>query len=233
MPWPALIISLPLLGLYYWGISQAMVQRTLSAKDINHGRWGNLFAASLNFAVFFIMVLPGVAGRVIFPGLEKADMIYPKMVFELLPVGLIGVVLAGLLAAMASTLSAILNSASTLFTMDIVTKVKPGITSRQQVIAGNIAGVAIITISALWAPQIGKFDSIVKYFQELLSYMTPPVVAVFLLGVFWKRANRHGAFAGLLSGFIAAAVLLMLGDKSPSGRNTLSLCGTGYVFHSL
>jgi SSS family solute:Na+ symporter len=102
--------------------------------------------------------------------------------------------------------------------MDIVTKLKPDISGRQQVIAGNIAGVVIISIAALWAPQIGKFDSIVKYFQELLSYMTPPVVAVFVLGIFWRRANRHGAFAGLISGFVLAVVLLLLGDRSPLQR---------------
>lgn len=215
VPWPALIISLPLLGFYFWGISQAMVQRTLSAKSISHGRWGNLFAGFLNFAIFFVMILPGIAGRSIFPDLEKGDMIYPKLVFELLPKGLIGLVLAGLIAAMASTLSSILNSASTLFTMDIMPRIKPDLSSKQKVIVGNVAGLVLITISALWAPQIGKFDSIVKYFQELLSYLTPPIVAVFVLGVFWKRATRHGAFAGLISGFLIAVVLLILNDHSP------------------
>jgi SSS family solute:Na+ symporter len=215
VPWPTLIISLPLLGFYFWGISQAMVQRTLSAKSINHGRWGNLFAAFLNFAIFFVMILPGIAGRSIFPDLEKADMIYPKLVFELLPKGLIGLVLAGLIAAMASTLSSILNSASTLFTMDIMSGIRPNMSSKQKVVIGNIAGLVIITISALWAPQIAKFDSMVKYFQELLSYLTPPIVATFVLGVFWKRATRHGAFAGLMSGFLIAAILLILNDHSP------------------
>jgi len=215
VPWPTLIISIPLLGFYFWGISQAMVQRTLSAKSINHGRWGNLFAGFLNFAIFFVMILPGIAGRSIFPDLEKGDMIYPTLVFELLPKGLIELVLAGLIAAMASTLSSILNSASTLFTMDLMPRIRPGLTSKQKVLIGNIAGLVIISISALWAPQIEKFDSIVKYFQELLSFLTPPIVATFILGVFWKRATRHGAFAGLMSGFLIAAILLILNDHSP------------------
>lgn len=85
VPWPALIITLPLLGFYYWGTSQAMVQRTLSARNINHGRWGNLFAASLNFVIFFVMVLPGLSGRALFPHLAKPDQVYPKLVFEILP----------------------------------------------------------------------------------------------------------------------------------------------------
>jgi SSS family solute:Na+ symporter len=124
-------------------------------------------------------------------------------------------VLAGLIAAMSSTLSSILNSASTLFTMDIMPRIKHNLSGKQKVLVGNIAGLVIITISALWAPQIEKYDSIVKYFQELLSYLTPPIVAAFVLGVFWKRATRQGAFAGLMSGFIIAAILLILNDHSP------------------
>lgn len=208
VPWPALIISLPLLGFYFWGASQTMVQRTLSAKSIQHGRWGNLFVAFLNFVIFFIMILPGIAGRTIFPDLENANRIYPKLVFELLPTGILGLVLAGFLAAMTSTLAAILNSASTLFTMDFASKLKSDLTGKQKVIVGNIAGIVFITISALWAPNIGKYDSIVKYFQELLSYLVPPIVAIFVFGIFWKRINKHGAFAGLIIGLLQAILFI-------------------------
>ncbi len=212
VPWPALIITLPLLGFYYWGTSQAMVQRTLSAKNINHGRWGNLFAASLNFVIFFVMVIPGLSGRVLFPNLDKPDQIYPKMVFEILPPGLTGLVVTGFLAALTAALASTLNSGATIFTMDIARKMKPNLTSKQQVVVGNIAGLVIICIAALWAPQIQKFDSVVKYFQELLSFIVPPVVAVFVLGLFWKRASGTGAFAGLMSG-LGMAVLLALDRK--------------------
>lgn len=215
VPWPTLFITLPLLGFYFWGLSQAMVQRTLSARDINHGRWGNLFAASLNFVIFFIMVLPGLAGRVLFPNLEKADQVYPKLVFEILPPGVSGLVVIGFIAAMASTLASILNSAQTLVTMDIVAKLRPNMDSKSQVRAGNIAGFVIIIIAALWAPKIQQFDSVVKYFQQLLSYMAPPVVAVFLAGLFWRRASATGAFAGLLSGLGIAVALLLFLKKTP------------------
>ena len=208
VPWPTLFISLPLLGFYYWGLSQAMVQRTLSARNTDHGRWGNLFAGGLNFVVFFLMVLPGIAGRVLYPHLEKGDQIYPKLVFEMLPSGLKGLVLIGFIAAMTSVLTSTLNSAQTLLTMDILNKLRPGMSSRQQVVVGSISGLLIITIAALWAPQIQKFDSIIKYFQQLLAYMCPPVVAVFLCGLFWKRATASGAFAGLLSGLVIALSLL-------------------------
>jgi len=215
VPWPTLFISLPLLGFYFWGLSQAMVQRTLSARNVNHGRWGNLFAASLNFAIFFIMVLPGLAGRVLFPNLEKADQVYPKLVFEILPPGITGIVVIGFVAAMTSTLSSILNSAQTLVTMDFVAKVRPNLPPRSQVRAGQVAGFIIILIAALWAPQIQNFDSVVKYFQQLLSYTAPPVVAVFLTGLFWKRATPTAAFAGLLSGLGLAVLLLLFIKQTP------------------
>ncbi|HEY1787986.1 MAG TPA: sodium/solute symporter [Verrucomicrobiae bacterium] len=208
VPWPAIFISLPLLGFYYWGLSQAMVQRTLSARNVEHGRWGNLFAGGLNFAVFFLMVLPGIAGRVLYPHLEKGDQIYPKLVFEMLPVGIKGLVLIGFVAAMMSVLTSTLNSAQTLLTMDILSKLRPGMNSRQHVVAGSISGLIIITIAAFWAPEIQKFDSIIKYFQQLLAYMCPPVVSVFLLGLFWKRATASGAFIGLISGLVIAIGLL-------------------------
>lgn len=215
VPWPALLISVPLLGFYFWGLSQAMVQRTLSARNIDHGRWGNLFAAGLHFLVFFVMVLPGIAGRKLYPDLETASQIYPTMVFGLLPPGVLGLVVIGFLAAMISTLSSILNSAQTLVTMDMIAKIKPQWQGRKLVVAGNAAGLVLIAISASWAPQIQHFDSVVKYFQQLLSYMAPPVVAVFLAGLFWKRASGTGAISALLSGFVVALLLLRFIGATP------------------
>lgn len=210
VPWPALFISVPLLGFYFWGLSQAMVQRTLSARDIDHGRFGNLFAGVLHFLVFFVMVLPGLAGRAIYPDLEQSSEIYPKMVFGLLPPGVLGLVVIGFLAAMVSTLSSILNSTQTLVTMDMIARVRPDWQGRKLVVAGNIAGLIIISVAAAWAPQIQQYDSVIKYFQKLLSYMAPPVVAVFLAGLFWKRASPGGSFAALLSGFTVALAALFL-----------------------
>ena len=215
VPWPTLIITLPLLGFYFWCTSQAMVQRTLSARSVNEARWGNLFAGLLNFAVFFVMVLPGVAGRVLYPGLEKGDLIYPKLVFELMPPGIKGVVVVGFVAAMISTLSSILNSAATLVTMDFVRKLRPDLTSRGQVIAGNVAGFVIAIIAALWAPEVQKFESVVKYFQQFLGYLAPPIVAVFLFGLFWPRATGSGAFAALIAGLAMAGWMIGSGGRLP------------------
>lgn len=215
VPWPALLISLPLLGFYFWGLSQAMVQRTLSAKNLDHGRWGNILAAALSFVVFFVMVLPGLAGRALYPDLKHANEVYPTMVFDLLPQGLMGLVVIGFLAAMVSTLSAILNSAQTLVTMDIIGKLRPGMSGKRLVMTGNIAGLAIMITAALWAPQIQHFGSVVKYFQELLSCIAPPVVAVFMLGLFWRRATATAAFAALLTGLVLALPMILLIDRTP------------------
>ena len=176
---------------------------------------GNLFAAGLHFLVFFVMVLPGIAGRKLHPELENASEIYPTLVFGLLPQGLLGLVVIGFLAAMISTLSSILNSTQTLVTMDMIAKIRPQWQGRKLVVAGNIAGVALIAISASWAPQIQHFDSVVKYFQQLLSYMAPPVVAVFLVGLFWKRASATGAITALLTGFLVALLLLRFIGATP------------------
>ena len=186
-----------------------MVQRTLSARNAAHGRWGNLLAGGLNFVIFFLMVLPGIAGRVLYPNLEKGDQVYPKLVFDMLPPGILGLVLIGFIAAMTSVLTSTLNSAQTLVTMDLVSKLRPGMTGKQQVFAGSVAGIIIISIAAFWSPHIQQFDSIVKYFQQLMSYICPPVVAVFVCGLFWKRASATGAFVGLLSGLVIAVGLIV------------------------
>ena len=156
-----------------------------------------------------IIAIPGVVARHLFPGLERPDMVYPTMVLRLMPVGLLGVMLAALVSALTSTLSAILNSTSTLFTMDFYAKLRPNSSSRGLVRVGRLTSCVIIIIAALWAPQIGRFGSLLKYYQEMLSYIAPPVVATFLLGVFSRRVNAQGAFIGLVSGLVMAIVILI------------------------
>ncbi|NET31940.1 MAG: sodium/solute symporter [Cyanothece sp. SIO1E1] len=210
VPWTGLITGVPILGFYFWANNQFMVQRTLSAKNLNHGRWGSLFAGFLKLPVLFIMVLPGAMALAmpeeIFPHLDNPDLVYPALVFNLLPTVLKGLVLAGLLAAMSSSISATLNSASTLITMDFISKIKPDMTSKQLVRAGQLATVVLVVLAALWAPRIKEFDSLFKYLQQVLAYIAPPVVAAFFLGLFWKRANGHGAFYG----FVVSALLAIL-----------------------
>lgn len=207
-PWLGLIVGMPILGIYFWANNQTLVQRVLSSKTIDEGRKGVIFTGFLTMSTLFIIAIPGLIARDLFPGLEKPDMVYPNMVLQLMPVGLLGIMLAALLSALTSTLSAILNSTSTLFTMDFYAQFNKNADSKKLVRIGKIASCVIIILAALWAPQIGKFGSLLKYYQEMLSYMSPPIVAAFLLGIFSKRVNGNGAFAGLISGLGVAVLLL-------------------------
>lgn len=228
MPLSGLLIGVPILGFYFWANNQFMVQRVLGAKDLNHGRWGALFAGFLKLPVIFIMVFPGTLAILLYSDLDLTflnyqmasgeicqnladcpNMTYPVLLFDLLPVGLLGLVLAGLLAAMMSSASATFNSASTLITMDFVKKLNPEISDKGLVRAGQIATLVLVVLASLWAPQIDRFGSLFRYLQLVLSYICPPVVAVFILGLFWKRMNGHGAFTALISGFFIAVFMLL------------------------
>jgi SSS family solute:Na+ symporter len=209
LPWPGLITGVFLLGFYFWGTNQFMVQRTLGAKDLDHGRWGALFAGFLKVPVIFIMVLPGTFARVIYgpEAIEKADMVFPTMLFDLLPVGIRGLILAALVAAIMSSVDSTLNSASTLVTMDFVKKWKPDASNRVLVIIGRIVTGVFMLLAAAWAPVILDFPSLWQYLQTVLAYLSPPVVACFVIGLFWTGANRDSAFAGLVVGHLAAIAL--------------------------
>ncbi len=212
LPWPGLVTGVFLLGFYFWGTNQFMVQRTLGAKDLNHGRWGALFAGLLKLPIIFIMVLPGIFGRLLYPPAEfpmlaqNSDLIFPTLMFDLLPVGIRGLIITALVAAIMSSVDSTLNSASTLVTMDFLKKIKPEMPNHSLVIAGRIVTFAFMTLAILWAPQIIKFPNIWTYLQQMLAYLAPPIVACFFAGVFWKRANGHGALAALVVGHLAAAI---------------------------
>ncbi|MEN0006186.1 MAG: sodium transporter, partial [Bacteroidota bacterium] len=218
------------LGFYFWSNNQFMVQRVLGARDLNHGRWGALFAGLLKLPVIFIMVVPGVLALLVFSELdisglnyltadgtvcenlsECANLTYPVLLMQLLPAGVLGLVVAGLLAAMMSSVSATFNSASTLITMDYVRNINPNLTSKQLVRAGQIATLVLVVLAAAWVPYIEKVsDSLWQYLQLVISYTAPPAVATFLLGLFWRRASATGSIVSLLVGFVFAIVMLSL-----------------------
>jgi SSS family solute:Na+ symporter len=207
-PWLALFIGMPITGLYFWANNQTLVQRVLSAKNLNEGRKGVMLNGGITLTTLFLFAIPGVMAQKLFPGLERPDMVYPYMILNLMPVGLLGIMLAVLFAALTSTLSAIMNSTSTLFTMDFYRKIDKQADDKKIVRVGKIVAVIVIVIAAFWAPQIARFGSILKYYQEMLAYLAPPIVAAFVLGIFSKRVNRQGAFVGLMSGLAVAIFLL-------------------------
>ena len=204
LPWTGLVTGVPLIGFYFWCTNQFMVQRVLSARDENHGRWGVLFAGALKLPVLFLMVLPGTCALLLFPHLGRADEVYPTLVFSLLPHGLIGIVVAGFLAALMSAVASTFNSASTLVTMDLIRMAAPALSDATLVRVGQAATLTIMALTVAWAPNIASFTSLWQYLQSVLAYLVPPVVAIFLVGQFWPRANARGAHwalgAGLLLG---------------------------------
>jgi SSS family solute:Na+ symporter len=215
LPWPGLVTGVFLLGFYFWCTNQFMVQRVLGARDMNHGRWGSLFAGLLKLPVLFIMVLPGIFARILYPPEQfpmlaaNTDLIYPTLLFDLLPVGIRGLVITALVAAIMSSVDSTLNSASTLVTMDFIRRFKQR-DSHALVGTGRWVTAVFMALAILWAPQIVRFPNLWTYLQAMLAYLSPPVVACFLMGIFWKRATRGSAFVGLLVGHLAATVFLVL-----------------------
>ncbi len=209
VPWPGLVLGIPLLGFYYWCTNQSIVQRVLAAKNIDHARWGALFAGLLKLPVLFVIVLPGTCALLLFPKLARPDMVYPKLILELLPKGLIGLVVAGFAAATMVSIASILNSASTLLTMDIVKRFRPSLSNAQTIRVGRWATIGLLVIAVAWAPQLYLLPSLWQYLQAVLAYAVPPVVAVFLGGMFWRGANSDGATATLVVGSLCGLCLFL------------------------
>ncbi len=210
MPWLGLVTGVFLLGFYFWATNQFITQRVLSAKNLNHGRWGVLFAGLLKLPVLFIMVFPGLIARALFPDLPNQDLVYPTLLFSLLPIGILGLVLAGLIAALMSSIDSTLNSAASLVTMDFIHKLRPEINNKQLMLIGKLVTFIFMLLAVIWAPQIANFNSLFNYLQQILAYTVSPVVAIFILGLFWRGANANGAFIALVSGGIIGIILFLL-----------------------
>ena len=209
LPWPGLLTGIPLLGFYYWCTNQTVVQRMLSAKDINHARWGALFAGLLKLPVLFLAVLPGICAIIIFPHLSRADLVYPSLILNILPAGAMGLVVAGFVAATIVSTASMLNSASSLITLDLIRYFQPRLSDRYVVRAGRCTTAVLLLVAIAWAPQLTRFASLWQYLQAVLAYAVPPAVAVFLIGLFWRGATARGATVTLLAGSIAGAALFV------------------------
>ncbi len=213
-PWLGLLLGAPIVGIWYWCTDQCIVQRVLAARNEKEARRGTLFAAFLKLLPFWIFFIPGITAYALAKTgqltLGSADQAFPTLVKTLLPTGLRGLVVGGLLAALMSSLAAVFNSCSTLFTMDIYKKLRPEAPEKKLVKVGRIATGAVVVCGILWIPLM-KFISgeLYHYLQSVQSYLAPPITAVFLLGVFWKRINAKGANAALFGGFIIGMLRLI------------------------
>jgi len=210
LPWLGTLIGVPVLGFYYWGTNQYIVQRVLGAKNTKNARWGALLGGFLKLPVLFVMVIPGVMAFSVFPDLTDPDMVFPTMVANILPIGITGIVLAGLIAAIMSSIDSTLNSASTLITMDFVKPKNPNLTAKETAKIGRWTTIILMIVAGAWAPMIQQFPGMFQYIQEAFSYVVPPVVAIFIMGMFWRRGNRHAAYWTLVGGHSLSAVIFVL-----------------------
>jgi SSS family solute:Na+ symporter len=172
LPWPGVFTGVLIVGLYFWCMNQYIIQRALGAASLEHARRGALFAGLLKLPNLFLLVLPGVMGVVIYPELERPDLVFPTLAFDLLPVGFRGLMLAALAAAILSSLESILNSAATLFTFDFYGRYFHNRSDAHLVRVGRISTIVFMGLAAAWAPQITRFPTLWQYLQSVLSYIT-------------------------------------------------------------
>ncbi|MGB1448821.1 MAG: sodium:solute symporter [Flavobacteriaceae bacterium] len=210
LPWPGLFLGVPLLGFWYWSTNQYIVQRILGARDLKNARWGVLLGGFLKLIPLFIMVVPGAMAISLYTGIENPDMVYPTIVLKALPSGLVGLVLAGLISAIMSSVDSTLNSSSTLVVVDFIQPKYPKLGSKELLKYGRISTFILMTIAALWAPMIENFGGIWMYLQQMYTIFVPPIVVLFLVGVFDKRGNGYGAFMTLVLGTLLGVLLFMM-----------------------
>ena len=209
-PWTGIFFGAPILGIWYWCTDQVIVQRVLGAKGEEDARAGALLCGALKILPVFVLVLPGLIARALYPDI-KGDDAYPTLVVRLLPPGVTGLMVAALLAALMSSLAATFNSASTLITFDVYKKLNPAATEARLVAVGRTFTVVMVVLGILWVPFIQYLSSEVYiYLQSVQAYVSPPIAAVFLLGVLWPRANRHGAIAALAAGAVLGSARFIL-----------------------
>lgn len=213
-PWLGMLLAPPIVGIWYWCTDQCIVQRVLAARNETQARRGTILASYLKLFPIFIFFIPGVTAYALAKtgqlNLPAADQAFPAMVKMLLPAGIRGLVVGGLLAALMSSLAAVFNSCSTLFTMDIYKKLKPQASEKTLVLVGRIATGVVVVCGILWIPLMKFISSeLYHYLQSVQAYFAPPIFSVFLLGLFWKRINSRGALTSLIGGFVIGMLRLV------------------------
>jgi SSS family solute:Na+ symporter len=211
-PWLGILIGSPIVGIWYWCTDQYIVQRTLSAKNLTHARRGALFGGMLKVWPVLIFLVPGMVGHALHDqqiisipmenGSPQFDQVFPTMVTSLLPVGLRGLVVAGVLAALMSSLSSLFNSTASLFTVDIYEKLRPNMSERHLVRIGRVATTVVVIAGLAWIPVLSAVadKGLYQYLQTVQGYLAPPIAAIFLVGLIWRRMNAIGAMWGLVLG---------------------------------
>ncbi|KAM8843910.1 sodium/myo-inositol cotransporter 2 isoform 3-T3 [Spinachia spinachia] len=229
LPWPGVMIGMSIPSMWYWCSDQVIVQRSLSAKTLTHAKGGSLLAAYLKMLPFFIIMLPGMISRILYTDdvacadpdqcdqicgnpVGCSDTAYARLVMELLPAGLRGLMMAVMIAALMSSLTSIFNSASTIFTMDLWKTFRSRPSEWELMIVGRLFVLVLVVVSVLWIPivQASQGGQLFIYIQSISTYLQPPVSIIFLAGCFWKRANEKGAFWGLVVGMLVGCIRMLL-----------------------
>lgn len=214
-PWPSLLFTSSIVGIWYWCTDQYIVQRVLTAKNVTEGRRGTIAGGFMKLLPVFIFLIPGVIALAMkMKGTltwDTPDQAFPALMTNVLPAGLRGLVAAGLLAALMSSLASVFNSCSTLFTVDIYQKIKPDAPQDQLLRVGRIATIIVVLAGIAWIPVMMNISGVLyEYLQSVQSYIAPPITAIFLLGIFSKRITARGAYATLVTGLIVGAVRIIL-----------------------
>lgn len=232
-PWTGILFGAPILGIWYWCTDQFIVQRVLSAKDQENARKGTIFAGFLKMLPIFLFVLPGVLAFALHhhdqpflpvdaDGTISYDSALPAMVTNYLPAGIKGLVAAGLLAALMSSLSSVFNSCSTLITIDFYKKRNPDANEKQLVRFGQAATAVLVVVGLLWIPLMAdqvQSGGLFKYLQSIQAYISPPIASAFIFGLLWKKLNSKGAMWSLWTGFIIGMFRFALEVLSAKGEN--------------
>ena len=221
-PWPSLFLTSTIVGIWYWCTDQYIVQRALAAKNLKEGRRGTIFGAFLKLLPVFLFLIPGVIALVLKQRgelqWEKSDEAFATLMTAILPSGMRGLVAAGLMAALMSSLASVFNSCSTLYTIDIYKKNHPDAPESKLVSVGRYATVFVVIAGILWIPIMANISGVLyEYLQSVQAYIAPPITVVFLLGIFIPRINSKGAYATLVGGFIFAFLRISLEVLSKNG----------------
>lgn len=223
LPWPGVIFGLTVSSVWYWCSDQVIVQRALAATNLSHAKAGCLLAGYLKFLPMWLIIFPGMIARVLFPDVvgcadpdecEKycgsrsgcTNIAFPTLVLELMPAGLRGLMLSVMMSALISSLTSIFNSSSTIFTMDIWRKFRKNATDVELMIVGRLCVLGLVGVGIAWIPIVQNISELFHYIQAITSFLAPPVCAVYVLGIFWKRTNEKGAFWGLMLGLLIGLI---------------------------
>lgn len=224
LPWTGILLGAPILGIWYWCTDQYIVQRIFSAKDIKSAQKGTLLAALLKTIPIFFFIFPGLVAAVLYPNL-KGDSAYSLLLSgNLLPAGIKGIVIAGLFAALMSSLASAFNSASSLIALDIYSFIRPKASESEEVLVGRLSTMLFVIIAIAIVPLIKMIDThIYIHLQTIQAYIAPPIVSVFLFGIFWKKATSESAIYALLIGGILGLFRIILSsvDLDVIKQNTI------------